>query len=344
MLKYLNKGSTHTPATFKSIPAGVINRLAKLTSLTPETEDKRIDELYPGHVEALRRAKLISNTFEFPTLQQANEKLTNNHHLPAETTPESTVRQAKKDRDKARTTWFCIRYSKIWGTPVSKRLRRLQEKHGLKWLRTEMFYHKFLNLEEKFNSDLTSKIMKDIKDYDFKDRPCNCDVRYLKSDQTCWFENNCRKSMVVYELKCKLTGKSYYGKTQQYLKKRTAQHVHDVWKVIETGNKKFGPQWTSSGGYSKADSFVKHFTNLCGDCKTSNAVRAKLKTIMTPSIIWQGDRIRCMKSARTARCKICMVERMEILHQIKTNKAQVINDNSDIFSSCKCGSRFHKFF
>ena len=27
----------------------------------------------------------------------------------------------------------------------------------------------------------------------------------------------------------------------------------------------------------------------------------------------------------------------------KKNKNQIINDNSDIFSSCKCGSRFHKF-
>ena len=29
---------------------------------------------------------------------------------------------------------------------------------------------------------------------------------------------------------------------------------------------------------------------------------------------------------------------------LQEDKTKVINDNSDIFSSCKCGSRFHKFF
>ena len=55
------------------------------------------------------------------------------------------------------------------------------------------------------------------------------------------------------------------------------------------------------------------------------------------------ERSRCMKSSRTLQCKICMVERKEILHRLKNNKHQVINDNSDIYSSCKFGSRIHKF-
>ena len=53
------------------------------------------------------------------------------------------------------------------------------------------------------------------------------------------------------------------------------------------------------------------------------------------------DRIRCMKSSRTLQCKICTVERKEILHRMQQDKNKVINDNSDIYSSC--GSRFHKF-
>ena len=50
-----------------------------------------------------------------------------------------------------------------------------------------------------------------------------------------------------------------------------------------------------------------------------------------------------MKSCRTLQCNICMIERKEIMHRMKENRSKVINDNSDIFSSCKCGSRFHKF-
>ena len=68
-----------------------------------------------------------------------------------------------------------------------------------------------------------------------------------------------------------------------------------------------------------------------------------MKEIMKPKFIWKGERIQCLKSARTANCKICMVERKEILHRFRTDRKKIINDNSDIYSSCKCGTRFHKF-
>jgi len=98
-----------------------------------------------------------------------------------------------------------------------------------------------------------------------------------------------------------------------------------------------------SGGYAKADAFAKHFANLCRNCTNSNQVKAKMKEIMTPTILWQGDRIQCMKSSRTAQCKICMTERIEILHRMRTDRSKIMNDNSDIYASCKCASRFHKF-
>jgi hypothetical protein len=142
--------------------------------------------------------------------------------------------------------------------------------------------------------------------------------------------------MVVYNLECKLCDSHYVGKTQQYLKDRTNDHFYDVWKVVETGKKKFGPNWKGSGGYARADAFAKHFAQHCRDWQ-------KLKTIVTPTIIWQGDSIRCAKTARTLQCKICMTERKEILHRFCTDKSKIMNDNSDIYSSCKCKGRFHRF-
>ena len=106
---------------------------------------------------------------------------------------------------------------------------------------------------------------------------------------------------------------------------------------------KCGPNWYGSGSYVGADAFSKHFANLCRKCKNSNEVRAKMKTLIIPTTLWQGDRIRCMKSSRTLQYKICMVERKEILSRFRANQSETINDNSDIFSSCKCNSRFHKF-
>ena len=64
---------------------------------------------------------------------------------------------------------------------------------------------------------------------------------------------------------------------------------------------------------------------------------------MQPKIVWKGERIQCMKSARTSRCKLCMKERREILKRYQIERKLLINDNSDIFSSCKCGAKFHKF-
>ena len=293
----------------------------------------------------MEKANLIPPSFEYPTLQEAILQIDQSTpELAEEPTPESIRAQAKKEHDKARTTWFCIGYSSVWGVPISKRLKRLRDKYNLSWLRNSMSYHKFSNLGEKFNGDLNKKVMKDVIDFNLRDRECNCDTRTLTASKECLFEGKCRRSMVVYELYCKLSGKSYYGKTQQYLKKRTMQHIQDVLKIIQSGRTKFGPDWYGSGGYNKPDSFSKHFANLCRECNNYNEVRAKMKTIMKPSILWQGPRILCMKSARTLNCKICMEERKTILAAMEAENTKVINDNSDIFSSCKCGSKFHKFF
>ena len=175
------------------------------------------------------------------------------------------------------------------------------------------------------------------------DRPCNCDKRYLKKDQTCLFKGFCQRSAVVYELKCRTTGKCYVGKTQRYFKERTAEHVCDVWYVVRSGRKKYGDEWYGNGGYKKADSFAKHFANLCRECRNQNQVRAKMKEIMIPSIIWHGDSIRCMKSACTAKCKLCMQERKEILKRFRKEPEKIINDKTDIFAFCTCNGGFHKF-
>ena len=60
ILKYVNSASTHTSACRKWIPSGVIRRPSILTTLTLENMDMRIDELYPNHAEALKRAGLTT--------------------------------------------------------------------------------------------------------------------------------------------------------------------------------------------------------------------------------------------------------------------------------------------
>jgi len=74
LLKYLNVGSTHTNATFKSIPSGVLMRLAILTSLTPENADLPNNVIYHVHVKALERTGLKTPD-EYPTLRELQNKL-----------------------------------------------------------------------------------------------------------------------------------------------------------------------------------------------------------------------------------------------------------------------------
>ena len=143
-----------------------------------------------------------------------------------------------------------------------------------------MLYHRFANLGQKFNSNLTGKVMKGIFDSDLMDMKCNCNKASTLENGKCMYDSQCRQSMVVYELQHKATNKSYIGKTQCHLKTRTKQHVYNAWKVIKTGRQKFGENWYGSGSYARADAFSKHFSNLCRDCSSSNKVQVKMKKII----------------------------------------------------------------
>jgi hypothetical protein len=66
VLKYLNRGSMHTNACFAAIPTGVMKSLASLTTRTKESELMQMDELYPEHAKALKKANLAPDIF--PTL------------------------------------------------------------------------------------------------------------------------------------------------------------------------------------------------------------------------------------------------------------------------------------
>ena len=65
-LKYFVMGSNHTPGNLCAIPSGVLNRLAKLTSLKPSLHSEGADKVYPDHVNALRKAGLAPP--DFPTM------------------------------------------------------------------------------------------------------------------------------------------------------------------------------------------------------------------------------------------------------------------------------------
>jgi hypothetical protein len=56
--------------------------------------------------------------------------------------------------------------------------------------------------------------MKVIYDMDEGNKLCNCYETNKLADGRCFHDNNCRKSMVVYNLHCQICDKDYVGKTQ----------------------------------------------------------------------------------------------------------------------------------
>lgn len=339
VLKYLNRDSAHTKATFNAIPHGVLRRLACLTSVNEDNENTPLNELYPKHIAALEKANLPLPKV-YPTLKEAVAKV---KEAEMERNSEDGQRKKKaRDKDHKRATYFVLGHStNFWDTPVCGMIKQLVKKHKLPWLRFKMANSRYPNFGEKLEGDLSSKVMESFVDANMVDLPCNCNVISLRRDGSCLYNGDCRKRMVVYGLENKNTNQVYYGKTVQLMKTRTQQHFKDVWTVIDSNRNP--DDMSKKDKAMKTDSFATHFAKICGDCKNSNAVKAKLKEAISVKVIWQGDAIKCTKSARTRNCKLCMMERKQIMKAIRDDKHKVINENDDIYASCKCSTRFHEF-
>ena len=284
-LKYLNKGSTHTNACFRAIPSGVFGRLAKLTTVKLDNMDKTMEELYPKHIEVLRKAELI--TGPTPTLKQVLS-----HTEPKRLIDKREARQ--KERERKRAVFFCVGFSQAWTTPIHEIIRRNKIRFGLSWIRTKMSYHRFTNLREIFQGDLSHKLTLDVESKDFQTLECNC---RLGSEKKCGYNNLCRRSIVVYKVECLRTNKIYIGNTQQHFKTRMQQHFGDVKKLLKTDE--------------KSDSYAKHFAHQLINFKDpSNKLQ---RNNIHCSIIWQGNPISAVKTFGTANCTLCNKERLEIL-------------------------------
>jgi hypothetical protein len=149
-LKYLNRDITHTAACFRAIPHGVSTRLAKLTTVLPSNESTSMEDLYPLHYEKLRQANLLNQPTS--TLSQEFEK------YKQSTTNEAKTTKLRRQRNRKRTVYFCIGYSRAWTTPIHTMIKEVKTSLGLSWLRVSMSYHRFPNLREYFQKDLQGKL------------------------------------------------------------------------------------------------------------------------------------------------------------------------------------------
>ena len=108
-----------------------------------------------------------------------------------------------------------------------------------------------MNLSQKLNNNLSGKVMEGTKDVNILDRACNYNVRSKLEDRQCMYDKNCRRKMVVYNLKCLITSKSYVGKMQRAIKTCTKGHINNIWKIIKSGRKSLGLTGMTVEGTSK---------------------------------------------------------------------------------------------
>jgi hypothetical protein len=139
---------------------------------------------------------------------------------------------------------------------------------------------------------LNGKITANVRSLDFLNQACNCNPK----QGPCDYGGKFRRSIVVYQANCVVTGMKYIGNTQQLVKSRMQQHKQDT-------------KWLFFEG-RKSDSFASHFAKRIPEGTTAKDVNLiKYKV----DILWQGTPLACVKTFGTSACKLCAKERLAIL-------------------------------
>jgi hypothetical protein len=314
-LQYLNRGSTHTRAVFAAIPHGVLGRLARLTSITDETKDLRLDQLYPEHAKALRQARITPD--RYPTLQEMTDEI-------RQSTSKSRKRQAK---EKQRQVYFCLGVSGWHVKPVHTILKRLRNQFNLKWLRISMSYHRFANLRQMYQRDKEKKLMNGIHCGDCVDRPCNCS-KASQVNGECPFGGKCRQHFLVYEATCQACNQIYIGNTQQTLKVRFRQHCNDTVSLVR-------------GKITAADTLARH---LASHIPSKTASACDVRALFRVKVKWKGNPFGVMKTFRTYSCQLCVNEKVDILRCSEAGeKGRVMNSRLKWDEACPHVAHFHRF-
>jgi hypothetical protein len=314
-LQYLNRGSTHTRAVFAAIPHGVLGRLARLTSLTDESKDLKLNQLYPNHAHALLQARIAPDYY--PTLQ---EMIDDNNRVHRRS-------RAQRKHDMRRQVFFCLGVSGWHLNPVHVLLKRLRNQFNLKWLRISMSYHRFANLRQMYQRDKEAKLMDGIHCGDCVDRPCNCSM-VSQVNGECPFGGKCRHRFLIYQATCQVCHHIYIGNTQQALKARFRQHCNDTVSLVR-------------GKLTSADTLASHLASHMSLRKPS---ACHVRPLFRVKVRWKGNPFGVMKSFRTYSCQLCLNEKVDILSSLNAGgKETVMNSRLKWDEACPHTTHFHRF-
>jgi len=119
-----------------------------LTSITVNSADKKLNELYPEHAEVLEAANLHPG--EYPTLGETAKW--------TEEAEEASNQKKKRRNQFKRKTFFPAGYHCNFNKPISTIVTEVRNKYNIKYIRPIMSHHKFPNITELFQSDLNKKV------------------------------------------------------------------------------------------------------------------------------------------------------------------------------------------
>ena len=121
-LKYVGKGSTHTPGNLRAIPSGVLNRLTKLTSRKPPLHYEEVEKNYPDHTNALCEAGLAPTNF--PTMRYLWKIQDDKIDIDNEKEPDV-------NKKKIRNVYCFVAYSRYFSTHVHRVINRKKKPFNL---------------------------------------------------------------------------------------------------------------------------------------------------------------------------------------------------------------------
>ena len=189
-----------------------------------------------------------------------------------------------------------------------------------------MSYHRYPNLLEIFQGDLTSKLNESITSRDFADRPCNCCSKLCKNNGECIYRGKCRKSLVIYKAICS-DGRFYIGSTQQHVKARMNGHFGNVRDLINHD--------------TPADSFATYCADKLETKEGSQRVKAgdARNLVKSVDILWQGHPLSTVKSFQSLTCWLCSQERLFLYKARLKDKEEggtplLINSCSEFYGTC----------
>jgi len=352
-LRYLNRFSCHRHSTFADIPEGVFTRLARLTTVTDETMNLGLDVLYPHHTSALQQAGLAPK--RFPTLGDAVDLV---HAREAAKAAAAADAKAPNDDSAAtkpktfqpgRDTFAKFGFCRLWSVPLHSKLKQLRDKHGLKWLRLRMAYHRYPNVNEHLQTDLTKKIMSGVESRDFSQSlQCNCSPAHKFRDGECIYNGDCRRFCTIYRATCRLCNKVYIGNTQQTLKGRFADGGGCHFNVIRK-HANLTPELEDPPDNQPQVPSTTLSTHLVPHLHVAHHPRRQgfrahhVRPLLFVDVIWVGNVINYMKTFQTQACCLCMQERYLIFKHRMADPLSVLNQGLGIHKGCVHKTKFHRF-